>query len=135
MVYAGNILVALGLAALVGGMLFFGAVMAPLVFTKLPADVAGNFIRAAFPFYYAYIIATAAVAAGGFLLRAQVGAASALFVVMAVTVWLLFGWMPHLEAMRVAGDTAGFARGHRFSVWVNGGQLLTAIVLLVRTAI
>ena len=42
MVYAGNILVALGLAALVGGMLFFGAVMAPLVFTKLPADVAGN---------------------------------------------------------------------------------------------
>ena len=135
MVYAGNILVALGLAALVGGMLFFGAVMAPLVFTKLPADVAGDFIRAAFPFYYAYIIATAAVAAGGFLLRAQFGAASALFVVMAVTVWLLFGWMPHLEAMRVAGDTAGFARGHRFSVWVNGGQLLTAIVLLVRTAI
>ncbi len=130
----GNILVALGLAALTGGMLFFGAVMAPLVFTKLPAEAAGNFIRAAFPFYYAYIIATSALAAGGFLLRSQYGAASALFALMAVTVWLLFGWMPHLEAMRVAGDTAGFARGHRMSVWINGAQLLTALALLVRNA-
>ncbi|MDD2794505.1 DUF4149 domain-containing protein [Acidocella sp.] len=130
----GNILVALGLAALTGGMLFFGAVMAPLVFTKLPAEAAGNFIRAAFPFYYAYIIATSALAAGGFLLRSQYGAASALFALMAVTVWLLFGWMPHLEAMRLAGDTAGFARGHRISVWINGAQLLTALALLVRNA-
>ncbi len=130
----GNILVALGLAALTGGMLFFGAVMAPLVFTKLPAEAAGNFIRAAFPFYYAYIIATSALAAGGFLLRSQYGAASALFALMAVTVWLLFGWMPHLEALRLAGDTAGFARGHRMSVWINGAQLLTALALLVRNA-
>ena len=134
MLITGNILVALGLAALTGGMLFFGAVMAPLVFTKLPAEAAGNFIRAAFPFYYAYIIATSALAAGGFLLRSQYGAASALFALMAVTVWLLFGWMPHLEAMRVAGDTAGFARGHRISVWINGAQLLTALALLVRNA-
>lgn len=130
----GNILVALGLAALVGGMLFFGAVMAPLVFTKLPAAAAGNFIRAAFPFYYAYIIAAAALAAGGFLLRGQYGAASALFAVMAVTVWLLFGWMPHLDAMRLAGNTAGFSRGHRLSVWINGAQLLAALVLLIRNA-
>ena len=134
MLLTGNILVALGLAALVGGMLFFGAVMAPLVFTKLPAEAAGNFIRAAFPFYYAYIIAASALAAGGFLFRGQYGAASALMVVMAVTVWLLFGWMPHLEAMRVAGDTAGFSRGHRMSVWINGAQLLTALVLLLRNA-
>ncbi len=135
MLIAGNILVALGLAALVGGMLFFGAVMAPLVFTKLPAEVAGNFIRAAFPFYYAYMIATAALAAGGFLLRGQYGAAGVLMVVMALSVWLLFGWMPHLEAMRVAGDSAGFARGHRISVWVNGGQLLAALALLIRVAV
>ena len=134
MLPTGNILVALGLAALVGGMLFFGAVMAPLVFTKLPPEAAGNFIRAAFPFYYAYIIAASALAAGGFLLRSQYGAAGALFAVMAVTVWLLFGWMPHLEAMRVAGDTAGFSRGHRMSVWINGAQLLTALALLVRNA-
>ncbi len=132
MLRAGNILVALGLAALVGGMLFFGAVMAPLVFTKLPPEAAGNFIRAAFPFYYAYMLVTAALAAGGFLLRSQYGAASALFAVMAVTVWLFFGWMPHLEAMRLAGDTAGFSRGHRLSVWINGAQLLTALALLLR---
>jgi hypothetical protein len=37
--------------------------MAPLVFTKLPADQAGRFIRAVFPFYYLYVLATATVGA------------------------------------------------------------------------
>jgi hypothetical protein len=33
-------------ALVFGGMTFFSAVMAPLVFTKLPAETAGRFIRA-----------------------------------------------------------------------------------------
>jgi hypothetical protein len=131
----GNILTALGLAALVGGMLFFGAVMAPLVFTKLPLDTAGPFIRAAFPRYYAFMIASSALAAVGFLLRGQAASAVVAVLLVAVTVWLWLWFMPHLDALRVAGDTLGFKRGHRLSVYINGAELLAALALLLRTAV
>jgi len=35
-----------------GGMTFFSTVMAPFVFTKLPLETAGPFIRAVFSWYY-----------------------------------------------------------------------------------
>ena len=133
MTITGNILTALGLAALVGGMLFFGAVMAPLVFTKLPPEYSGPFIRAAFPRYYAFIIGSALLGGVGFWLRGQAVSTIALLVVAALTVWLWFWFIPHLNALRDAGDMAAFNRGHRFSVWVNGAELSTALWLLIRT--
>jgi hypothetical protein len=51
-----------GLALTFGGMTFFSAVMAPLVFTKLPAETAGAFIRAVFPWYYLSLGAATLVA-------------------------------------------------------------------------
>ena len=126
---------ALGLSALVGGMLFFGAIMAPLVFTQLPPDAAGPFIRAAFPRYYAFVAASSVIAGFGLLLRGQSLSAIALFLVGLVTLWLWFWLIPHLNALREAGDSAGFDRGHRLSVWVNGVELVTGIVVLVRLAI
>ena len=131
----GNVIAALGLSALVGGMLFFGAIMAPLVFTQLPPDVAGPFIRAAFPRYYAFVAASSVIAGFGLLLRGQSLSAIALFLVGLVTLWLWFWLIPHLNALREAGDSAGFDRGHRLSVWVNGVELVTGIVVLVRLAI
>ena len=72
----GSILAIVGLGILVGGMLFFGAVMAPLVFTHLPLPEAGAFIRAAFPWYYGFTLASAALAALGFLLQHRLRAAA-----------------------------------------------------------
>ena len=131
----GNVVAALGLSALVGGMLFFGAIMAPLVFTQLPPDVAGPFIRAAFPRYYAFVTVSAVIAGFGLLLRGQSVSAIALFLVGLVTLWLWFFLIPHLNALRLAGNSAGFDRGHRLSVWVNGVELVTGIVVLVRLAL
>ena len=135
MTNTGNILAALGLSALAGGMLFFGAVMAPLVFTKLPPEYAGPFIRAAFPRYYAFIIATSALGCFGFLLRGQTLPAIALVIVALVTVWLWAWMIPHLNALREAGNTVDFNRGHRLSVWINGVELIIALWLLIRTAV
>jgi Domain of unknown function (DUF4149) len=132
---AGNILTALGLSALVGGMLFFGAVMAPLVFTKLPLDVAGPFIRAAFPFYYAYMIVSAGIGVVGFLCRGEKVSAIVLLMVALVTVWLWAWFIPHLDALRAAGNMVAFNRGHGMSVWIDGAQLIVALGLLVRTAV
>ena len=39
------------LALIIGGMFFFAAIMTPLVFTKLPPEISGPFIRVAFPVY------------------------------------------------------------------------------------
>ena len=135
MTLTANILSSLGLAALIGGMLFFGAIMAPLVFTKLPPEIAGPFIRATFPRYYAFIIASAAIGAVGFLLRRQTLPTVALILVVVINKMLWAGLIPHQNPLRDAGNTTAFARGHRLSVWINGAELLTALWLLVRTAV
>jgi hypothetical protein len=130
----GGILAHLGLAALVGGMLFFGAVMAPLVFLRLPLPVAGPFIREAFPWYYGFCSASAAIVLVGFLLRRDwLGVLVPLGVIL-VTGWLWLYLLPALDAMRAANDAAGFARGHQLSVWLNGAELLASVMLLVRLA-
>ncbi len=131
----GNILTVLGLSALVGGMLFFGAVMAPLVFTKLPPDIAGTFIRAAFPFYYLYMIVTAGIGVIGLLCRRQKVSAVVLLIVALVTVWLWAWFIPYLDGLRAAGNMAAFNRGHGISVWIDGAQFIAALALLIRTAI
>ncbi len=132
---AGQIIAVLGLAVLLGGMVFFAAVMAPLVFTRLPAAVGDPFIRAAFPWYYGYCAAGAGVAAFGFLLRRQWVSAAVLLVVVAALVWAWVWLIPWLDAARAAGDLAGFDRGHTLSVWLNGAEMVAALVLLVRTAV
>ena len=40
---------------ILGTMIFFSFVMAPLIFTKLEVEVAGKFIRAVFPWYYLFL--------------------------------------------------------------------------------
>ena len=113
-------------------MLFFGAVMAPLVFSRLPLSVAGPFIRAAFPWYYLYCIGSAALVAIGFLLRREWLSVLVAVAVIGVTSWLWKDQLPALDALRAAHDNAGFARGHRLAVWLNGAELVAAATLLVR---
>lgn len=129
----------LAAACLLGGMVFFAAVVAPLVFTRLDAASSGPFIRATFPRYYLYVLATSALAA--VLLAARDPAsASVLALVAAATLWLWQGLMPRINALRDAelgGDAAAaprFTRLHRLSVGVNLVQLLAAAGVLVRLA-
>jgi hypothetical protein len=49
--------------------------------------------------------------------------------------WAWFWLIPQLDAMRAAGNLAGFDRGHSESVWLNGAELLAAFWLLVRLVI
>ena len=129
----------LAAACLLGGMVFFAAVLAPLVFTRLDAAAAGPFIRATFPRYYLYVLATSALAAA-FLAARDPASALILALVAAATVWLRQGLMPRINALRDAelgGDAAAaprFARLHRLSVAVNTVQLLAVAGVLVRLA-
>ena len=127
----------LAAALLFGGMAFFAAVLAPLVFTALPSGAAGPFIRRVFPVYYLWVIAAAAVGALG-LLPLRLPDALALAAVAATTVWLRQGLMPRINTLSdaaQAGDAAAaprFARAHRLSVGMNFAQMLVGLVVLLR---
>ena len=120
--------------ALAGSMVFFGVVVAPLVFRALPADAAGRFLRAFFPNYYLWGLAGALVAAATASVSDWVNAALCLLVAT------LFGYarqglMPQINRARdaaSAGDreaSSRFQALHRLSVLINGLQL--AILLVV----
>ncbi len=122
----------LGLALLVGGMVFFGAVMAPLMFTRLPAGVAGPFVRGVFPFYFGFVAAGAGLGLVGFAGRGERVSAAVLGVVLAAVLWAWWWLVPAMDAWRAAGDVAAFTRGHDVSTWLNGAELVAAVWLLAR---
>ncbi|MDX1541480.1 MAG: DUF4149 domain-containing protein [Geminicoccaceae bacterium] len=122
-----------------GGMVFFAAAVAPMVFKRLPAEHAARFIRALFPVYY-LVMAVAALAGALLLLGARpldglLLLATGLGFVAARQVL-----MPRANRLRdaeLAGDAAagrGFARVHQASVWLNGAQLIVVALVLVRLA-
>ena len=125
------------LALQLGGMIFFAAVMAPMVFTKLPASEAGRFIRAVFPVYYVYVLATSVVAA---LALATQWDGAVMAVVASLTTWLRQGLMPRINALSDAarsGDLAAkrrFDAAHRMSVAVNVAQIIATGGVLARVA-
>lgn len=135
MLRTGNVTAGLGLALLVGGMVFFGAVVTPLVFTQLPAGDSGPFIRVIFPFYFAYVAVGALVAGVGFLLRGERGATLVMGAVFVEALWAWVWLIPHLNGWRVAGDVTAFWWGHEVSTWLNGVEILAAVWLLVRVVL
>jgi hypothetical protein len=123
--------------ALAGSMVFFGAVVAPLVFRVLPADAAGAFLRAFFPVYYIWGMALACVAA---IVAVFVDWPSA---ALCIAVAVLFVFVRQVLVPRInqardaslAGDAdAGrrFERMHRLSVAINMLQLVALLVVAVR---
>ncbi len=122
-------------AVLLGGMVFFAAIMAPLVFTRLPGPQAGPFIRAVFPVYYLFVLINAALA-GCALIPHWPGLT--LIVVAALTLWLRQWLMPRINRWSdaaQAGDAAAkqrFDRGHRVSVVANFVQMLMVGAVLAQ---
>jgi len=122
-------------ALLFGGMVFFAACIAPLVFARLPPEHAGRFIRQVFPVYYLYVLGSAAAASVA-LLPLRLPDAAVLAAVALITLWLRQVLMPRLNALSDAaqrGDTAAkraFGVGHRVSVGVNLLQMLAAAAVL-----
>lgn len=122
-------------ALLLGGMVFFAAICAPVTFTALDAPNAAKHTRAIFPRYYLFV--------GGLALLAAVALAvprpaEALLMasIAAMTAWLRLGLMPKMNPWRdaeLAGNAeAGrkFAAAHRLSVLVNALQMALAAVVL-----
>ncbi|MGG5809908.1 DUF4149 domain-containing protein [Falsiroseomonas sp. CW058] len=122
-------------ALLVGGMVFFAALVAPLVFRVLPAEPGGRFIRALFPRYYVFVAGTAAAAAVA-LYPLSPPDAGIMAAVAGLAAWLRQVLMPRINAASdrlKAGEEAArpaFDRGHRLSVAANLVQMAAAAAVL-----
>ncbi len=121
-------------AVILGGMVAFQVLFAPLIFIKLPNDVARPFIRKFFPFYYLYFgILSIALAGIAYLLLGQdfgvwllvVYTASALGFIVSRQVF-----MPLANKATDDGRQADFNRYHRITVLINTVQLITMMVAL-----
>lgn len=123
------------MALLLGGMVWFSFVFAPLVFKKLPKETAGNFISQVFPVYYwSSLVLTflAMVTATDWTDRIILACVAGLFGIA------IFGFLPSMNGLRDkanAGDEAArtaFARWHGISMAVNLAQIIAVLVAFLR---
>ena len=121
---------------LLGAMLFFPSVVAPVVFTSLPEAQAGAFLRSMFPRYYAFMIALSLIAALLFLVGSNQSAFLATLVCLFVgvsTLWVRQWLLPRINAARdaqLAGNVEAdrrFDRDHKLSVAINMVQLVLLV--------
>ena len=114
------------LALIIGGMFFFATIMTPLVFTKLPPEISGPFIRQTFP-VYSQAMAGMTLAAALFLW----GYSESVYLI-SVTALFLWAWlwlMPrinrYLDEQLKGNEKAEkiFNILHRLSVVVNLAQM------------
>jgi Domain of unknown function (DUF4149) len=128
-----NIAALLATSLLFGGMTLYSFGFAPMVFSALPADVAGGLLRKAFPHYYLFVLVTALVAATLLWQRDSTNsglmAAIALIAIVARQVL-----MPAINAARDGGAKARFNQLHGLSVGLNMVQLAAVVAVLVRMA-
>jgi len=114
------------LSLIIGGMFFFAAIMTPLVFTKLPPEISGPFIRQTFP-VYSQAMAGMTLAAALFLW--SFSESIHLIIVFALFIWAWLWLMPRINRHRddqLQGDQKSgkvFNLLHRLSVVVNLAQM------------
>lgn len=125
-------------AALLGSMLFFPVVVAPMVFRVLPAEQAGRFLRCMFPRYYLWGLAMSALGLAA-AINLQITAFLLLSLVLIGFVLSREILMPGInEARDLAVQTRDPAHGRRFrrlhgiSVVINVVQIVLLAILLVR---
>lgn len=75
-------------STLFGGMMLYSFGFAPMVFSALPAEAAGRFIRAVFPWYYLFVIVTAGFS-GAILLLSNSRSAALALAISAVAIYAL----------------------------------------------
>ena len=119
-------------AIILGIMLFFSFVIAPLVFTTLDEDNARKFIRRIFPFYYNVNLGLSLIVLLIFLFLSKLGID--FYLILAIT--LLFAvsnylLMPLINKYRDNKQDKKFKYSHFISVVINFVQMLFLVVMLI----
>ena len=119
-------------AMILGIMLFFSFVIAPVVFTTLDEDNARKFIRRIFPFYYNVNLGLSLIVLLTFLFLSKLGLDFYLILVItllfATSNYLL---MPLINKYRDEKQDKKFKYSHFVSVVINFIQMLFLVVMLI----
>jgi len=119
-------------AMILGIMLFFSFVIAPVVFTTLDEDNARKFIRRIFPFYYNVNLTISFVILLIFLFLSKLGVDFYLIllitILFATSNYLL---MPLINKYRDEKQDKKFKYSHFISVVINFVQMICLVFLLV----
>ena len=119
-------------AMILGIMLFFSFVIAPVVFTTLDEDNARKFIRRIFPFYYNVNLGISLIVLITFLFLSKLGIDFYLILVItllfATSNYLL---MPLINKYRDEKQDKKFKYSHFISVVINFIQIIALILILL----
>ncbi len=119
-------------AMILGIMLFFSFVIAPVVFTTLDEDNARKFIRRIFPFYYNVNLMISLVVLLTFLFISKLGIDFYLIllitILFATSNYLL---MPLINKYRDEKQDKKFKYSHFISVAINFVQIICLVFLLI----
>ena len=120
------------IAMILGIMLFFSFVIAPVVFTTLDEDNARKFIRRIFPFYYNVNLAISFIVLLLFLFLSKLGLDFYLIllitILFAISNYLL---MPLINKYRDEKQDKKFKYSHFISVVINFVQMICLAFLLI----
>ena len=119
-------------AMILGIMLFFSFVVAPVVFNTLDEDNSRKFIRRIFPFYYNVNLGLSLIVLLTFLFLSKLGID--FYLILVIT--LLFSTsnyllMPLINKYRDEKQDKKFKYSHFISVVINFVQMLFLVVLLI----
>ena len=117
---------------ILGIMLFFSFVIAPVVFTTIDENNAQKFIRRIFPFYYNVNLGISLIVLITFLFLSKMGVD--FYLILAIT--LLFATsnyllMPLINKYRDEKQDKKFKYSHFISVLINFIQMICLVIILV----
>tara|TARA_B100001123_G_C14502637_1_gene706957 strand:+ start:63 stop:452 length:390 start_codon:yes stop_codon:yes gene_type:complete len=116
---------------ILGIMLFFSFVIAPVVFTTLDENNARKFIRRIFPFYYNVNLGISFIVLITFILLSKVGVD--FYLILVITVLFAtsnYVLMPLINKYRDEKQDKKFKYSHFLSVLINFFQMICLIFIL-----
>ena len=117
---------------ILGIMLFFSFVIAPVVFTTLDENNARKFIRRIFPFYYNVNLGISLIVLITFILLSKIGVD--FYLILAITVLFAtsnYLLMPLINKYRDEKQDKKFKYSHFLSVLINFVQMICLVFVLV----
>ena len=117
---------------ILGIMLFFSFVIAPVVFTTLDDENARKFIRRIFPFYYNVNLVISFIVLVTFFFLSKFG----IEIILIITITILFAisnyyLMPLINKYRDEKQNKKFKYSHFISVVINFIQMIFLVFLLI----
>ena len=120
------------LAMVLGMMIFFSFVLAPMIFKILDAENAGKFVRKIFPYYYFVNLIFLSIAIILFIIISSLEINFYITLVLAISfIFAQFFLMPMINKLKDNNEEKKFKYAHGTSVLINFIQMITLVYLLI----